>query len=102
MSTDPAASSADASQLGGLPTVRLNLGSFNCGIEQGMLPKPKHQNNLRRVIAKAVGEQDLHMVNLCEVGAANKGWSRALCALRLSSPSVASLGIIRPPPAKHT
>ena len=69
----PAESTADASQLGGLPTVRLNLGCFNCGIDQAMLSKDVHQKNLSRVIAKAVGEQDLHMVTLCEVGGHKKG-----------------------------
>ena len=64
----PVESTADASQLGGLPTVRLKLGCFNCGIEQAMLSKKVHQKSLSRVIAKAVGEQDLHMVTLCEVG----------------------------------
>ena len=57
----PAESTADASQLGGLPTVRLKLGCFNCGMQQSMLSKHANQKNLRRVIAKAVGEQDLHV-----------------------------------------
>ena len=39
----PAESTADASQLGGLPTVRVNLGCFNCGIDQAMLSKDVHQ-----------------------------------------------------------
>ena len=39
----PAESTADASQLGGLPTVRFKLGCFNCGIDQAMLSKDKHQ-----------------------------------------------------------
>ena len=69
----PAESTADASQLGGLPTVRLNLGCFNCGIVQDMLSKDVHTKNLSRVIAKSVSEQDLHMVTLCEVGAHKKG-----------------------------
>ena len=72
-----AESTADASQLVGLPTVRLNLGCFNSGIDQPMLPKEVHQKNLGRLIAKAVGEQDLHMVTLCEVGGHKKGL--ALC-----------------------
>ena len=78
MSTDPAASSADASQLGGLPTVRLKLGCFNCGIDQRMLSKVVHQKNLSRVIAKAVGEQDLHMVSLCEVGGHKQGLEKSI------------------------
>ena len=69
----PAESTADASQLGGLPTVRVKLGCFNCGIDQAMLSKDVHVKNLSRVIAKAVGEQDLHMVTLCEVGGHKKG-----------------------------
>jgi hypothetical protein len=69
----PAERTADASQLGVLPTVRLNLGNFNCGIMQAMLSKAVHQKNLSRVIAKAVGEQDLHMVSLCEVGGHKEG-----------------------------
>ena len=69
----PAESTADASQLGGLPTVTLKLGCFNCGIDQSMLSKDKHIRNLRRVIAKAVEEQDLHMVTLCEVGGHKQG-----------------------------
>ena len=59
---------ADASQLGVRPNVLLNLGCFNCGMEQGMLSKPTHQKNLSRVIAKGVCEQELHMLTLCEVG----------------------------------
>ena len=57
--------SGGASQLVGLPTVLLNLGSFNCGID--------HRRNLGRVIAKGVMEQDLHLLNLCEVGGHKKG-----------------------------
>ena len=48
--------------------MRLKLGCFNCAIHQAMLSKEVHQKNLSRVIAKAVGEQDLHVVTLCEVG----------------------------------
>ena len=69
----PAESTADASHLGGLPTVQLKLGCFNCGMAQEMLSKEKHQENLSRVIAKAVGEQDLQIVTLCEVGGHKKG-----------------------------
>ena len=68
-----AESKADAAQLGGLPTALLNLGCFNCGIHQDMLCRPMHQNNLKRIIAKAVVEQDLHIVNLCEVGGHKQG-----------------------------
>ena len=78
MATDPAESTADASQLVCLPFVRLRLGCFNCGIDQNMLPKAKHQNKLRRVIAKAVAEQDLHMVNLCEVGGHKLGLENSI------------------------
>ena len=73
----PAESTADASQLGGLPTVQLKLGCFNCGMAQEMLSKKKHQENLSRVIAKAVGEQDLQIVTLCEVGGHNKGLDKS-------------------------
>ena len=79
-------SSADASQLGALPTVLLKLGCFNCGIEQAMLHKHVHQKNLSRVIAKGVGEQDLHMVTLCEVGGHKEGLDMsAVCAQALVS-----------------
>ena len=71
--SQPAESTADASQLVGLPTVRLNLGCFNCGMDQAMLSKAVHEKNLGRVIAKGVGEQDLHLLNLCEVGGHKKG-----------------------------
>ena len=77
--SQPAESTADASQLQGLPTVRLNLGSFNCGIDQLMLAhcgqdQHRHRKNLGRIIAKGVLEQDLHMVTLCEVGGHKKGF----------------------------
>ena len=75
--SQPAERTADASQLVGLPTVRLNLGCFNTGIDQLMLPLAVHQKNLGRVIAKGVAEQDLHMLTLCEVGGHKKGL--ALC-----------------------
>ena len=58
----------------GLPTVRLNLGCFNCGIDQAMLGIKKHLKNLGRVIAKGVHEQDLHLLNLCEVGYHKQGF----------------------------
>ena len=70
-----AESPADASLLVGLPAVRLNLGAFNCGIDQLMIVKPRHQASLGRVICKGVGEQDLHLLNLCEVGGHKKGLS---------------------------
>ena len=73
--SEPAESIADASQLGRLPTVRLKLGCFNCGIQQEMVPNKKHTASLKRVIAKGVHEQDLHMVTLCEVGDHKKGWT---------------------------
>ena len=53
--------------------MRLKLGCFNCGIHQSMIPKEKHQKNLSRVIAKAVCEEELHMVTLCEVGGHKQG-----------------------------
>ena len=74
----PAESTADASQLGGLPTVRLRLCCFNCGVDQSMLSKDGHLNNLSRIIAKAVHEQDLHMVTLCEVGGHKQGLAQSL------------------------
>ena len=43
-----------------------------------MLSKGRHQKNLRRVIAKAVGEQDLHMVSLCEVGGHKQGLEKSI------------------------
>ena len=70
---EAAESIADASQLGDFPSVRLNFGTFNCGMQQEMLTNTKHSNNLKRVIAKAVGERDLHIVTLCEVGGHKKG-----------------------------
>ena len=73
----PAESTADASQPGGMPTVLLKLGCFNCGIVQDMLSKADHQQNLRRVISKAVAEQDFHMVNLCEVGGHKEGLQKS-------------------------
>ena len=69
----PDESTADASQLGGLPTVLLKLGCFNCGMHQAMLSKAAHQENLGRVIAIGVGTHDLHMVTLCEVGGHKEG-----------------------------
>ena len=50
-------STADASELGVLPTVQLRLGCFNCGVDQTMLSKYIHQKNLGRVIAKAVRQE---------------------------------------------
>ena len=91
----PAESTADASQLGGLPTVRVRLGCFNCGIDQAMLSKDVHVKNLSRVIAKAVGEQDLHMVTLCEVGSHKQG-------LEKSHKQEPQVGSHKQEPAKHT
>ena len=68
---------ADVSQLGVLPTVRLNLGCFNCGIDQQMLGKQQHLESLRRVIANGVGEQDLHICTLCEVGGHKQGLAKS-------------------------
>ena len=59
--SEPAGSIADASQLGGLPSVRLNLGCFNCGCFD-CFPHIWHTTSLKRVIAKDVHEQDLHML----------------------------------------
>ena len=70
---EAAESIADASQLGGLPSVRLNFGCFNCGMQQAMVPNQRHSRNLKRVIAKGVHEQDLHMLTLCEVGGHKQG-----------------------------
>ena len=64
---------ADVSQLGVLPTVRVNLGCFNCGINQDMLAKQQHLKSFRRVIAKGVGEQELHICTFCEVGGHKQG-----------------------------
>ena len=64
----PAESTAVASQLGRLPTVRLKLGCFNCGIGQEMLAKESWLAKLRRVIGRGVTEQGLHLLTLCEVG----------------------------------
>ena len=84
--SESAYSIADASQLGAVPTVRLRIGTFNCGIQQEMLSVQKHIRNLRRVITKLVGEQWLHMVNLCEVGSHKQGLSRSMmCAQELIS-----------------
>ena len=69
----PAESTADASQPGGLSTARLNLGCFNAGADQNMLTKDQHQRSLSRVIAKAVSQEDLHLVTLCEVGGHKQG-----------------------------
>ena len=71
--SQPTESPADASQLGGMATARLNLGCFNVGLEQDMIPKDHHQSNLIRIIGKGVGDQDLHLLNLCEVGAHKEG-----------------------------
>ena len=59
---------ADVSQLGALPTVRVNLGCFNCGMHQEMLATRQHLKSFRRVIAKGVGEQELHICTVCKVG----------------------------------
>ena len=77
-----AASTADASQLGRLPTTRVNIGCFNAGVEQAMLHKPFHQESLSRVINKGVHEQDLHLLTLCEIGGHNKGLNHAACPVR--------------------
>ena len=77
-----AGSTADASQLGGLPTARLNLGCFNVGLLQDMIHKPVHQESLSRVIAKGVQEQDLHLLTLCEVGGHNKGLNHTASPVR--------------------
>ena len=69
----PAESNADASQPGGLPTVRVNLGCFNCDIDQYMLSKIAHRKSLSRVIAKGVDEQELHILTLSEVGGHKEG-----------------------------
>ena len=57
--------------------MRLKLGCFNCAIDQAMLSKEVHQKNPSRVIAKAVGEQDLHVVTLCEVGDHKEGLDKS-------------------------
>ena len=64
---------ADVSQFGVLPTVRVNLGCLNCGINQEMLAKQQHLKCFRRVIAKGVGEQELHICTFCEVGGHKQG-----------------------------
>ena len=69
----PAESSAAASQLGRLPTVRLRLGCFNCGIGQEMLAKESWLAELRRVIGRGVFEEGLHLLTLCEVGGHLRG-----------------------------
>ena len=71
----PAESTADASQLGGLPTVQLRLGCFNCGIDQQMLTKESWLAKLRRVIGLGVIEGGLHLLTLCEVGGHRQGLS---------------------------
>ena len=59
---------ADVSQLGVLPTVRVNLGCFNVGINQDMLAKAIHLKSFKRVIAKGVETQELHICTFCEAG----------------------------------
>ena len=68
---------ADVSQFGVLPTVRVNLGCFNCGINQEMLAKQQHLKSFRRVIAKGVGEQELHICTFCEVGGHKQGLAKS-------------------------
>ena len=82
--SEPAESIADASQRGGLPSVRLKLGCFNCGMHQDMVPHQRHTTSLKRVIAKGVHEEDLHMVTLCEVGGHKQGLP-PMCAQDLVS-----------------
>ena len=51
-----------------------------------MLSASQHISSLKRVIAKGVGEQRLHMINLCEVGSHKQGLSRSMvCAQELIS-----------------
>ena len=78
----PAESTADASQLGRLPTTWVNIGCFNAGVEQAMLHKPVHQESLSRVINKGVHEQDLHLLTLCEIGGHNKGLNHTASPVR--------------------
>ena len=69
----PAEGPAAASQLRRLPTVRLRLGCFNCGIDQAVLTKESWLAKLRRVIGRGVTEQGLHLLTLCEVGGHQQG-----------------------------
>ena len=70
---------ADVSQLGVLPTVRVNLGCFNCGMHQEMLAKQQHLKSFRRVIAKGVGEQALHICTFCKLGPISQSSKRRSC-----------------------
>ena len=66
-----------------------------------MLTKDRHQSSLSRVIAKAVLEQDLHLVTLCEVGGHKQGLNETNVRAQ-DLVSRCSILIIRPHPAKHT
>ena len=68
---------AGVSQLGVVPTVRVNLGCFNCGINQDMLAKHQHLKSFRRVIAKGVQEQELHISTFCDVGGHKQGLNKS-------------------------
>ena len=75
----PAESADDAWQTWSSIAARVNLGCFNCGMQQDMIPNKRHTDSLKRVIAKGVHEQDLHLLTLCEVGGHKQGLP-SLCA----------------------
>ena len=78
--SQPAASSGGASQPAEASHVELRLGTFNCGMEQAMVPHKRHTDNLKRILAKSVHEQDLHIVTFCEVGGHRRGLPTAMSA----------------------
>ena len=53
--------------------VDVNVGSFNMGMDQIMLSRRKHTDNLGRVVGTAFEMANLHLGLFCEVGGHKKG-----------------------------
>ena len=71
--SQPTGSSGGAVQPADLPTVDVNIGSFNMGIHQAMLHKENHQENFKRVLGMGFDSEDLHLGCFCEVGGHKEG-----------------------------
>ena len=57
--------------------VLVNIGTFNIGLAQNLMESKQNTTqtvpNIRRIVAKGFEEANLHLLNLCEVGAHKKG-----------------------------
>ena len=53
--------------------VDVNVGSFNMGMDQIMLSRRKHTDNIDRVVGAAFEMANLHLGLFCEVGGHKKG-----------------------------